>query len=201
MIKVVKNICLVIVLLVTGYGIIFNISHFVSLRQTITYNFESETMKKINNNKKITEITQNKINELSEGTFTADEIETIQNDFMMITETWNEMSLWKLEGKKKLNINEVYALKRQIYSLPLLPITSLTKIKDRYTNDSYEEVLNQILVSASASADNDFSSAQDSYRHTISLDMSEAESYLNMYMEYVNYLSQWVIEYGGATNA
>ena len=48
MIKVVKNICLVIVLLVTGYGIIFNISHFVSLRQTITYNFESETMKKIN---------------------------------------------------------------------------------------------------------------------------------------------------------
>ena len=116
MIKVVKNICLVIVLLVTGYGIIFNISHFVSLRQTITYNFESETMKKINNNKKITEITQNKINELSEGTFTADEIETIQNDFMMITETWNEMSLWKLEGKKKLNINEVYALKRQIYS-------------------------------------------------------------------------------------
>lgn len=201
MINKLKNICMIIVLGIVGYGICFNISHAISLHQTITYDFDNEEMTNIKDTKKVVEVTINSINQLTEGTFTADELETIQNDFMMVTEMLDEMSLWKLEGKTKLNINDLYLLQKQIYSLPLLPITSLTKIKDQHTNDSYEETLNAILVNSSASAENDFASLQDSYHQEIDLDFTEAQTYLSMYMEYVDYLSKWVLEVGGGSNA
>lgn len=191
---------MIIVLGIVGYGICFNISHAISLHQTITYDFDNKAMTNIKDTKKVVEVTINSINQLTEGTFTADELETIQNDFMMVTEMLDEMSLWKLEGKTKLNINDLYLLQKQIYSLPLLPITSLTKIKDQHTNDSYEETLNALLVNSSASAENDFASLQNSYHQEIDLDFTEAQTYLSMYMEYVDYLSKWVLEVGGGSN-
>ena len=191
---------MIIVLGIVGYGICFNVSHAISLHQTITYDFDNKAMTNIKDTKKVVEVTINSINQLTEGTFTADELETIQNDFMMVTEMLDEMSLWKLEGKTKLNINDLYLLQKQIYSLPLLPITSLTKIKDQHTNDSYEETLNALLVNSSASAENDFASLQNSYHQEIDLDFTEAQTYLSMYMEYVDYLSKWVLEVGGGSN-
>ena len=100
---------------------------------------------------------------------------------MMVTEMLDEMSLWKLEGKTKLNINDLYLLQKQIYSLPLLPITSLTKIKDQHTNDSYEETLNALLVNSSASAENDFASLQDSYHQEIDLDLQKHKRIKHVY--------------------
>ena len=35
----------------------------------------------------------------------------------------------------------------------------------------------------------------------IDLDFTEAQTYLSMYMEYVDYLSKWVLEVGGGSNA
>ena len=45
MINKLKNICMIIVLGIVGYGICFNISHAISLHQTITYDFDKEAMK------------------------------------------------------------------------------------------------------------------------------------------------------------
>ena len=201
MINKLKNICIIIIMGIVGYGICFNLTHMISLHQTMTYNFDNEAMTDIKDTKKKVEMSISSINQLTEGTFTKEELETIQNDFMMVTEMLDEMSLWKLEGKKKLNINDLYLLQKQIYSLPLLPITSLTKIKDQRTSDSFEETLNTLLVNSSASAENDFVSLQDSYYQTVDLDFTEAQTYLSMYMEYIDYLSAWVLEVGGGSNA
>ena len=88
---------MIIVLGIVGYGICFNLTHMISLHQTMTYNFDNEAMTNIKDTKKVVEVTINSIDQLTEGTFTADELETIQNNFMMVTEMLDEMSLWKLE--------------------------------------------------------------------------------------------------------
>ena len=48
---------------------------------------------------------------------------------------------------------------------------------------------------------NDFNNLEDSYTENVELDFSQTENYLITYIEYVSYLSKWVENYGGDTNA
>ncbi len=199
--KKLKKVVLILFVLILGYGIGFNINHYINLNKTITYNFNNDELTDLKDTKKVLEITINNINNMETNKFTEEELETIKNDFSMITEYLDEMTFWKLEGKKKLNINDLYLLKEQIYSLPTLALTSLIKIREKYVADNYEEFSNKLFIMFEVNSKNDFNNLEDSYTKNIELDFSQAENYLVTYIEYASYLSKWVENYGGDTNA
>ena len=199
--KKLKKVVLILFVLILGYGIGFNINHYINLNKTITYNFNNDELTDLKDTKKVLEITINNINNMETNKFTEEELETIKNDFSMITEYLDEMTFWKLEGKKKLNINDLYLLKEQIYSLPTLALTSLIKIREKYVADNYEEFSNKLFIMFEVNSKNDFNNLEDSYTENVELDFSQTENYLITYIEYVSYLSKWVENYGGDTNA
>ena len=199
--KKLKKIVLILFVLILGYGIGFNINHYLSLNKTITYNFNKDELTELKETKKELEARIDNINNLETNKFTEEELATIKNDFSMITEYFNEMTFWKLEGKKKLNINDLYLLKEQIYDLPTLALTSLVKIREKYVADNYEEFSNKLFIMFEVNSKNDFNNLEDSYTKNIELDFSQAENYLVTYIEYASYLSKWVENYGGDTNA
>ena len=199
--KNLKKVVLILFILILGYGIGFNINHYINLNKTITYNFNNDELTDLKDTKKVLEITISNINNMETNKFSEEELETIKNDFSMIREYLDEMTFWKLEGKKKLNINDIYLLKEQIYSLPTLALTSLIKIREKYVADSYEEFSNKLFIMFEVNSKNDFNNLEDSYTKNIELDFSQAKNYLVTYIEYASYLSKWVENYGGDTNA
>lgn len=199
--KKLKNIILILFILILGYGIGFNINHYINLNRTITYNFNNDELKELRETKKELETRIDKINNLETTNFTDEELETIKSNFSLIIDYFDEMTFWNLEGKKKLNINDLYLLKQQIYDLPVLPLTSLVKIREKYVADNYEEFSNKLFIMFEANSKIDFNNLEDSYTKNITLEFSQTESYLITYIEYASYLSKWVENYGGENNA
>lgn len=199
--KKLKRVVLILFILILGYGIGFNINHYFSLNKTITYNFNNDELKDLKETKKELETRIDNINKLETNKFSEEELETIKSDFSIITSYFDEMTFWKLEGKKKLNINDLYLLKEQIYDLPTLALTSLIKIREKYVSDNYEEFSNKLFVMFEVNSKSDFNNLEDSYTKNIELDFSQTENYLVTYIEYASYLSKWVENYGGDNNA
>ena len=199
--KKLKKIILILFILILGYGIGFNINHYINLNRSITYNFNNDELKELRETKKELETRIDKINNLETTNFTDEELETIKSNFSLIIDYFDEMTFWNLEGKKKLNINDLYLLKQQIYDLPVLPLTSLVKIREKYVADNYEEFSNKLFVMFEVNSKNDFNNLEDSYTKNITLNFSQTENYLITYIEYASYLSKWVENYGGDTNA
>ena len=199
--KKLKKIILILFILILGYGIGFNINHYINLNRSITYNFNNDELKELRETKKELETRIDNINNLETTNFTDEELETIKSNFSLINDYFAEMTFWNLEGKKKLNINDLYLLKQQIYDLPVLPLTSLVKIREKYVADNYEEFSNKLFVMFEVNSKNDFNNLEDSYTKNITLNFSQTENYLITYIEYASYLSKWVENYGGDTNA
>ena len=199
--KKLKKIVLILFILILGYGIGFNINHYINLNRSITYNFNNDELKELRETKKELETRIDNINNLETTNFTDEELETIKSNFSLINDYFAEMTFWNLEGKKKLNINDLYLLKQQIYDLPVLPLTSLVKIREKYVADNYEEFSNKLFIMFEANSKIDFNNLEDSYTKNITLEFSQTESYLITYVEYASYLSKWVENYGGENNA
>lgn len=195
--KYIKNISFIVVLMIVGYGLVGNIIHMISGTKTVTYNFDGKDMKEIKEMKQTLETTKKSVDSLTEGKFTSEEIETIKSDLDVVIGMMDEMNLWKLKGKKKLTINDIYVLKEEIESLPLLSVTSLAKIKTNHTKDkSYEEAITNSFTTLSSFTTKDFGTLKNSYDGKIELDVNVSISYLKYYMKTLNHLSSWVLEEG-----
>lgn len=196
MIKHIKNISFIIVLMVIGYGIFTNGIHIYQTHKTITYNFDGKEMKKIKQMKKTLEITSNSIENLGTEGFTKEELETIKNDLDVTISMMDEMNLWNFEGRKKLNINDIYKIKEEIGAMPLLTITSLAKIKTNHGDTMIEKIVNNSFDVFSNYMEEDASTLKNSYIGASKFSLEPSISYLNYYMETINAFGTWVLEEG-----
>lgn len=196
MINVIKKMSYFLVMMVIGYGLGTNIYQMVSNHKTITYHFGGKTMTEIQTLKKGFEEKKKSIDGLEEGTFTKEEIETIQSDLGVVEGMLSEMNIWSLKGKKSLNIHDVYVLKEEIYSLSLLSITSLSTIKSHHGDESISKLLESSLVTSSAYAKEDLEDLEMSYNGNVTLHMDASIQYLKNYMTILNTLSDWVLKEG-----
>lgn len=192
--KYVRKISFVLTLMIIGYGLVTNTVHFLTTHQALVYNFDSKEMKEIKEMKELLEETRSRMDFVSSSVFTSEEMETIKSDIDVTLGIMDEMNLWKLEGKKRLNINELYVLENEIYSLPSLTLTSLAKIRDNHDHSGTDKMVNSSLVMVAAYHKKDIASLQDSYQGLSNLDLNPSIAYLKYYMETVNSLSTWVLE-------
>lgn len=179
-------------MMVIGYGLGANLMQVVSNYKTVTYHFDGKTMTEVQTLKKEFEQKKQSIDALEPGTFTKDELETIQSDLDVVNGLMKEMNIWSIKGKKSLKIHDVYVLKEEIYSLSLLSITSLTTIKSHHGDEMTGTLLESSLVTTSAYAKEDLEHLQQVNGATLNIDSSI--HYLKNYLKTINTLSDWVLK-------
>lgn len=194
--KYLKNISFGLVIGVIGYGLITNTTHFIVNSKKVTYNFSNKTMTELRTTKETLETTISNVDKMNKGSFTDEELETIKSDLNVLQTMLDELSLWELNGKKKLSINDVYNLKNEINDLPLLSLTSIAKIKTNHGDLETEPILNDSLKVMNSYLVNDIISLKNSYSSKVNLEIDSSLDYLKTIMNISKTLSTWCLEEG-----
>ncbi len=194
MIKIIKKISYLLVLMIIGYGLVTNIIGMFSSTKTLTYSFDQKKVKELQTLKKEFEQKKTEIDSLTPGVFTTEELQTIQNDLGVILEIMNEMQLWSFKGKKTLRVQDVYKLKEESYSLSLLSITSLTKIKSNHGDQMTASLLENSLKTMSMYAKDDLDQMKQAHQGVSQLQLDTSMSYVKNYVTTINSLSDWVLK-------
>lgn len=209
MIEKLKKIVSCFLIMVLGFGIIYNIINMITINKTYKINYDSEVFKEIKKSKQVIEENKEKIEKMETSKFSDEEISTLQNAVTVMNDFLDDLNIIDKTGSKKLKVKDVYTLEKEIYELPVIYFSSISIIQDNHkVLYSDNNKLNGYNFSSMMwLRNNTLNKLSFNYKDIYIYGVKDPNitndflPYLAYYIKLLESQSDWIIEYGGSANA
>ncbi len=211
--KILSNIIFSIVILVCGYLIIANINHILYLNKYDLYDFSQNQMVSIAENIETLESNVEKFSQLTNSTFTADELDEIKSAFNEELANIKSSQLLKYKGKQRIYLKDLLMidLNTKTNISKNMRILKILAEYDEIVND-FIEVYAYDFISSAYNNDFPFQEVIQAYKYN-TRDIFNSNIYesnnvrilariysFNYYIVKDNYIVQQALQIGGDNN-
>lgn len=209
MVQRLKKIVSCLLLMVLGFGIIYNVINMFTISQAYKINYDSKVFKEIKKSKQVVEKNNKIIKNMETSKFSKDELSTLKNTVSTMNDLLDELDIFNKTGSEKLKIKDIYILEKSIYELPVIYFSSISIIQDNHhTLYNENNKLNDYNFSSLMwLRNNTLNKLTFNYKDIYIYGVKD-ESITNDFLPYLAYYikllenqSDWIIEYGGSNNA